>query len=56
MRVAHRAARRCSCGKTLRDGNAAQMHAARTGHTNFAESTDAVKELTPEEKAAKLKA
>ena len=31
-----------------------QMHAARTGHQNFAESTEEIKPLTGEEKKAQL--
>ena len=31
-----------------------QMHAARTGHQNFAESTEEIKPLTEEEKKAQL--
>ncbi len=38
------------CGKILRDENAAQLHAMKTEHTNFSESTEAIKPLTPEEK------
>ncbi|KAI9028569.1 ubiquitin-related domain-containing protein [Hyaloraphidium curvatum] len=46
---------RCAdCGKILRDENAAQIHAMKTEHTNFEESTEAIKPLTPEEKAKKL--
>lgn len=30
------------------------FHAGQTGHSDFSESTDAVKALTPEEKTAKL--
>ncbi|KXN67455.1 hypothetical protein CONCODRAFT_10464 [Conidiobolus coronatus NRRL 28638] len=44
------------CGKQLRDTNAAEVHAAKTGHVNFGESIEAVKQLTPEEKAARLEA
>eukprot|EP00903_Cladosiphon_okamuranus_P006438 g6298.t1 len=39
---------------TLKDVTAAELHAHKTGHSNLSESTDAVKALTPEEKAAKL--
>eukprot|EP01137_Pigoraptor_chileana_P001210 Opistho-2@38519 len=42
------------CGKRLRSDVEAQAHAARTGHANFAESTEEIKPLTPEEKAAQL--
>eukprot|EP00842_Homolaphlyctis_polyrhiza_P003178 jgi/Hompol1/3861/HPOL_006791-RA len=36
-------------------GAAAEAHAVRTQHVNFSESTMAIKPLTPEEKAEKLK-
>ncbi|KAG0012465.1 UBX domain-containing protein 1 [Podila clonocystis] len=42
------------CGMILRDENAAQRHAMRTEHVNFAESTTVIKPLTEEEKLAKL--
>ncbi|CAM9954587.1 unnamed protein product, partial [Ectocarpus fasciculatus] len=42
------------CGVTLRDMAAAELHASKTSHSDFSESTDAVKALTPEEKAEKL--
>ncbi|CAG8494286.1 12959_t:CDS:2 [Cetraspora pellucida] len=42
------------CQKLLRDASAAQVHATRTGHVNFSESTTAIKPLTEEEKQAKL--
>ncbi|KAF9335350.1 UBX domain-containing protein 1 [Podila minutissima] len=42
------------CNMILRDGNAAQRHAMRTEHVNFAESTTVIKPLTEEEKQAKL--
>lgn len=42
------------CGKKLRNEDEATLHAARTGHTNFAQSTEAKKPLTEEEKAAQL--
>eukprot|EP00039_Didymoeca_costata_P007503 m.100626 g.100626 ORF g.100626 m.100626 type:complete len:319 (-) comp13715_c0_seq1:1720-2676(-) len=42
------------CGKRLRNEDEATMHAARTGHSNFAQSTEAKKPLTAEEKAAQL--
>ncbi|ORX93413.1 UBX-domain-containing protein [Basidiobolus meristosporus CBS 931.73] len=46
---------RCNdCGKLFRDANAAEFHAIKTQHANFSESTEAIKSLTPEEKAAKL--
>ncbi|RKO91676.1 hypothetical protein BDK51DRAFT_45441 [Blyttiomyces helicus] len=44
------------CGRILRDASAAEMHAIKTSHQNFSESTEAIKPLTPEEKAAKLAA
>eukprot|EP00158_Paraphelidium_tribonemae_P001792 Partr_v1_DN24819_c0_g1_i1_m29532 putative UBX domain protein len=46
---------RCvDCGKQLRNSDAAQMHAVKTGHANFEQSTEEVKPLTEEEKKAKL--
>ncbi|CAB4021971.1 UBX domain-containing 1-like, partial [Paramuricea clavata] len=42
------------CGKSLRSEAQVQMHAARTGHQNFAESTEEVKPLTEDEKKAQL--
>ncbi|KAK9710220.1 hypothetical protein K7432_008570 [Basidiobolus ranarum] len=42
------------CGKLFRDANAAEFHAIKTQHANFSESTEAIKPLNPEEKAAKL--
>ncbi|TPX59748.1 hypothetical protein SpCBS45565_g07667 [Spizellomyces sp. 'palustris'] len=42
------------CGRLLRDAAAAEFHAVKSGHTNFSESTEAIKPLTEEEKAAKL--
>lgn len=38
------------CGKQIRSEIDAQTHAARTGHQNFAESTEEIKPLTEEEK------
>lgn len=38
------------CGKRLRSENDVQMHAARSGHSNFSESTEEIKPLTEEEK------
>ncbi|KAH9256740.1 hypothetical protein BASA81_005034 [Batrachochytrium salamandrivorans] len=43
------------CGKLLRDGAAAELHAVKTQHVNFSESTMVITPLTPEEKAQKLK-
>ncbi|OZJ05954.1 hypothetical protein BZG36_01180 [Bifiguratus adelaidae] len=43
------------CGKLFRDAAGAERHAMRTEHTNFSESTMAIKPLTEEEKAQKLK-
>jgi len=40
------------CGKQIRSELDAQTHAGRTGHQNFAESTEAIKPLTAEEKEA----
>ncbi|KAI9201813.1 uncharacterized protein BJ171DRAFT_570074 [Polychytrium aggregatum] len=46
---------RCDeCGKLLRNAAAAEFHAAKTQHTSFSESTEAIKPLTAEEKAQKL--
>ncbi len=42
------------CGKLLRDAAAAEVHATKTTHQNFSESTLAIKPLTAEEKALKL--
>ncbi|TPX47092.1 hypothetical protein SeMB42_g03461 [Synchytrium endobioticum] len=42
------------CGKMFRDSSRAQLHAAKSGHVNFSESTEALKPLTDEEKKAKL--
>ncbi|KAF9204799.1 hypothetical protein BGZ49_004851 [Haplosporangium sp. Z 27] len=42
------------CGMILRNSDAAQRHAMRTEHVNFAESTTVIKPLTEEEKQAKL--
>jgi len=43
-----------SCGKLLKSENEVQLHATRSGHTNFSESTEEVKPLTEEEKKAQL--
>ncbi|KAF9579122.1 UBX domain-containing protein 1 [Lunasporangiospora selenospora] len=42
------------CGVLLRDETAAQRHAMRTEHVNFAESTTVIQPLTEEEKRLKL--
>ncbi|KAF9425895.1 UBX domain-containing protein 1 [Podila epigama] len=42
------------CNMILRDESAAQRHAMRTEHVNFAESTTVIKPLTEEEKKEKL--
>ncbi|CAM9546982.1 unnamed protein product [Ascophyllum nodosum] len=42
------------CGTILKDVTAAELHAHKTGHSEFSESTEAAKTLTPEEKAAKI--
>lgn len=42
------------CGKRLRSENDVQLHAARSGHSNFSESTDEIKPLTEEEKKQQL--
>jgi len=44
----------CSCGKLLKSENEVQLHATRSGHTNFSESVEEVKPLTEEEKQAQL--
>ncbi|GMK53925.1 hypothetical protein CspeluHIS016_0105110 [Cutaneotrichosporon spelunceum] len=46
---------KCSeCGKTFRSQATASFHAEKSGHTDFEESTEEIKPLTAEEKAAKL--
>lgn len=42
------------CQKLFRDATGAERHATRTGHQNFAESTESIKPLTEEEKQQKL--
>lgn len=42
------------CGKLFRDAAAAERHAVKSSHVNFSESTTAIKQLTEEEKKAKL--
>lgn len=42
------------CGKKFRSTAQAEFHASKTGHENFAESTEEIKPLTEEEKAARL--
>jgi hypothetical protein len=42
------------CGKLLRNADAAQFHAHKTGHQNFSQSTEEIKPLTEEEKKQKL--
>lgn len=42
------------CGKMLRNADVAQVHATRTGHQNFSQSTDEIAPLTEEEKKQKL--
>ena len=42
------------CKKILKDATRAEIHANKTGHQNFSESTIAIKPLTPEEKQQKL--
>lgn len=47
---------RCTdCGKLFSTPELAQYHATKTEHQNFEQSTEQVKPLTAEEKAAKLK-
>ncbi len=42
------------CGKKFRSQAQAEIHAHRTEHVNFAESTEEIAPLTEEEKTAKL--
>ncbi|KAJ2851626.1 hypothetical protein IWW36_000949 [Coemansia brasiliensis] len=42
------------CGKQFKNEDLAQYHAVKSGHTNFAQSTEAVKPLSEEEKKQKL--
>ncbi|KAH9900119.1 hypothetical protein F4778DRAFT_157054 [Xylariomycetidae sp. FL2044] len=42
------------CGKKFRGANEMQFHAAKSGHTDFAESTEEIAPLTEEEKKQKL--
>jgi len=42
------------CKKVIKDAQAAEFHAIKTGHQDFSESTEAIKPLTEEEKKAKL--
>lgn len=42
------------CGKMLKGMEEAEVHATRTGHSNFTESTNCVQPLTEEEKQAQL--
>ena len=42
------------CGKLFRGTAQAEFHASKSGHQDFAESTEEIKPLTEEEKAAKL--
>lgn len=42
------------CGKLFSTVELAQLHATKTGHQDFAESSEAIPELSPEQKAAKL--
>ncbi|OCT44277.1 hypothetical protein CLCR_06116 [Cladophialophora carrionii] len=42
------------CGKKFRGTAQAEFHASKSGHTDFAESTEEIAPLTEEEKAAKL--
>lgn len=46
---------RCDdCGKLFKDQSEVEFHAAKTGHSNFSESTEEKKPLTEEEKKAQL--
>ncbi|MDI1487247.1 MAG: hypothetical protein OHK93_006516 [Ramalina farinacea] len=42
------------CGRKLRSVAQAEFHASKTGHADFAESTEEIAPLTEEEKKAKL--
>jgi UBX domain-containing protein 1/4 len=42
------------CGKKFRSVAQAEFHASKSGHENFSESTEEIKPLTEEEKAARL--
>ena len=42
------------CGRKLRSHAQAEFHATKTGHVDFAESTEDIAPLTEEEKKAKL--
>jgi thiol-disulfide isomerase/thioredoxin len=42
------------CGKILSNMGVLELHANKTGHSDFEESTELVKPLTPEEKAVKI--
>jgi len=42
------------CGKLLKSSNEVELHATRTGHASFSESTEEIKPLTEEEKQAQL--
>lgn len=42
------------CGKLFKDQSEVEFHAAKTGHSNFSESTEEKKPLTEEEKKAQL--
>lgn len=42
------------CGKVLKDQTEVEYHAAKTGHSNFSESTEEKKALSEEEKKAQL--
>lgn len=42
------------CGRKLRSVAQAQFHAEKTGHADFAESTEEIAPLTEEEKKARL--
>lgn len=42
------------CGRKLRSHAQAELHATKTGHVDFSESTEEIAPLTEEEKRAKL--
>ena len=43
-----------SCNRLFRSEIEAEVHATKTGHSNFSESVDEIKPLTDEEKQAQL--
>jgi hypothetical protein len=53
--VPHSSSLSDDCGKLFKSSTQAQAHAQKTTHANFSESTTAIKPLTEEEKAEKMK-